>query len=186
MAIMKKFSIVTKKGDTGITDLLDGSKVGKDDSRLEICGTLDEAAAFLGLARAKTDWQETRDRIQLVQNHIYLINAELACPPEQINLLQRRLKPLHLTAVEEYARRIEAQIDLPRKFVLYGQTEISALIDIARTVVRRAERRLTQLARTEKISSEIIQPYINRLSDLLYLIAREEEFRRHIPFLHPE
>ncbi len=176
---------MTRKGDDGTTGLLDNSRVSKHDLRPETYGTLDEAAAFIGLARAKSSLQPTQELLLAIQGHIYLMNAELACPVEHLHLLTKKLTEAHLRQLEEPARTMEDELNLPNKFVLYGQSETSAYLDIARAVVRRAERRLTELNRAEKIANLTILPYINRLSDLLFLLARYEEFKNGIKSAHP-
>lgn len=178
-------SITTKKGDDGTTGLLDNSRVKKSDPRPETYGTLDEAAAFLGLARATTDLERTRDFLLTVQNHLYVINAELACPPEYLHLLKKKLTGDHLQKLETLAQSLEAELALPRKFVLYGESQVSALLDVARAVVRRAERRLVELIEQENVDNPSILAYLNRLSDALFLLARYEEFAHGIPFAHP-
>jgi ATP:cob(I)alamin adenosyltransferase len=182
--VKKSFSITTKKGDDGTTSLLDNSRVKKDDLRPEAYGTLDEAAAFLGLARAKTKLEASRAFLLTVQNHLYVINSELACPPERLHLLKQKLSPAHLQKLEELSQTIEAELELPRKFILYGQSEISAILDVARAVVRRAERRVVELQAREPLEDVVIPAYLNRLSDALFLLARYEEFKQHLPFAH--
>ncbi|MBN1467037.1 cob(I)yrinic acid a,c-diamide adenosyltransferase [candidate division KSB1 bacterium] len=181
---MKK-SVTTKKGDDGTTGLLDNSRVTKSDLRPEAYGTLDEAAAFIGLARAKSNLQMTQELLRTIQQHLYLLNAELACPVDCLHLLKMKLTKEHLGRLEEIAARLEEELNLPAKFVLYGQSEISACLDIARAVVRRAERHIVELNRAEKIANLTILPYINRLSDLLFLLARYEEFKNGIKYAHP-
>ncbi|MBN1561340.1 cob(I)yrinic acid a,c-diamide adenosyltransferase [candidate division KSB1 bacterium] len=181
---MKKHSITTKRGDDGTTGLL-GPRAAKFDTRLETLGALDEAAAFIGLARAKSSVQMTRTLLLTIQHHLYLLNAELACPVENMHLLKMKLTKEHLGRLEEPARTIEDELNLPDKFVLYGQSETSACLDIARAVVRRAERRIVELNQAEKFSNLTILPYINRLSDMLFLLARYEEFKNGIKYAHP-
>ncbi len=178
-------SISSKRGDDGSTGLLDGSRTLKNDLRPEAVGAVDEAAAFIGLARAKTTLEETRSLLLLVLNHLYLINAEIACPPERLNLLTRRLAAAHLQKLETRMQTIEERLQLPARFVLYGQCEISALLDAARTVVRRAERRLVDLHAAEPIANPHLLAYINRLSDALFLLARLEEAAAGVPLIHP-
>ncbi len=181
---MSTYSITTKKGDDGTTGLLDNSRVQKFDLRPETFGTLDEAAAFLGLARAKTSLDKTKEILLKIQNHIYLMNAELACPVEYLHLLKDKLIESHVKTLEELANPIEKELELPRKFVLYGQSETSAYLDIARAVVRRAERRLVELNHAEELDNRSIITYVNRLSDTLFLLARYEEFANGIPYAH--
>ena len=183
---MTKKSIITKKGDDGTTGLLDSSRAVKYDLRPETYGTLDEASAFLGLVRSKTTLPAIRDIVYTLQNHIYLINAELACPTDRLHLLQATLNQSHMDHLEEFSHRIEEESQLPSKFVLYGQSEVSALLDISRAVVRRAERRLVELHKREPLKNSYILPYINRLSDALFLLARYEEHVHQIPYAHPD
>ncbi len=182
---MERFSITTKAGDRGTTGLLDSSRVLKYDARPEAYGTIDEANAFIGLARAKTDLPAVKKILLAVQNHLYLINAELACPTEHLALLKRKVEAQDLQVLENESGDIEKKLHLPRKFVLYGETEVSAYLDVARAVIRRAERRVVELNDQDKISNGIILPYLNRLSDALFLLARYEEFAHNVPYAHP-
>ena len=182
---MKDLLITTKKSDKCRTGLLDSMKVNKFDLRPEAYGTLDEAASFLGLVRAKTDLDEIKKLMWTIQNHIYLINAELACPPSSLHLLQNVLDKNHLNDIEIKSQEIEKRLELPRKFVLYGQTEVSAYLDIARAVIRRTERRVVELDNSEPLKNKNIIPYLNRLSDTLYLLARYDEFAHNVPYAHP-
>jgi cob(I)alamin adenosyltransferase len=181
---MSTFSITTKKGDDGTTGLLDNSRVQKFDLRPETFGTLDEAAAFLGLARATTTLDKTKEILLKIQNHIYLMNAELACPIDYLHLLKDKLEQSHVQVLEDLSKPIEEELELPRKFVLYGQSQTSAYLDIARAVVRRAERRLVELNQAEALDNKSIIAYVNRLSDTLFLLARYEEYKNGIPYLH--
>jgi cob(I)alamin adenosyltransferase len=183
---MSTFSITTKAGDQGTTGLLDHQRVAKYDLRPEAYGTLDEANAFIGLARVKTDLSIVKEILLNVQNHLYLINSELACPTEHLALLKRRIGAADLQELERYSSKIEQQLALPRKFVLYGATEVSAYLDVARAVLRRAERRVVELNSLEKIENDALLPYLNRLSDSLFLLARYEEFAHNVPYQHPE
>lgn len=182
---MTGFSITTKKGDAGETGLLDNSRVLKVDPRPEAYGTLDEASSFLGLARATTEWVECKQWLLLMQNHIFVINSELACPVASIHLLKSVLRKDDLEALERISIDIENRLNLPRRFVIYGETRVSAILDIARAVVRRAERRIIALDLVEKLANPHILPYVNRLSDVLYLLARYEEFAHQVPYRHP-
>jgi cob(I)alamin adenosyltransferase len=181
----KDYSITTKKGDKGETGLLDNTRVDKYDLRPEAYGSLDEASAFLGLVRAHTDNEEIKELMWTIQNHIYLINSELACPPESLFLLKTKINKDHLKTIEIKSSEIEQKLNLPKKFVIYGQTQISSYLDIARAVARRAERRVTELDNIESLDNKIIAAYLNRLSDTLYLLARYDEFSHNIPYAHP-
>lgn len=183
---MKKYSITTKKGDDGTTGLLDQSRVLKYDIRPDTYGTLDEAAAFLGWARVKSQLQTSKDILRTIQNHLYLINSELACPPDYLPMLKDKLKSAHLQKLERLSDAIETELELPRKFVLYGESEVSAVLDVARAVIRRAERRMVELNEREPLENQVLLAYINRLSDTLFLLARYEEYKHEIPYAHPE
>jgi cob(I)alamin adenosyltransferase len=171
-------SIVTTGGDQGVTGLLGGERVPKDSARIECLGALDELCAFLGDARlavveAKTGERETIDVAGLVktlQGELYAAAGILAVPAgkEAPGLPRPDEKRL-----ENWIRDLEAAFPV-RGFVLPGGSRASAKFDIARTVCRRAERRLVTLDRLEGVPPEL-QRYLNRLSDLLFMLARKYE-----------
>lgn len=178
-------SITTRRGDDGSTGLLDGRRVAKYDLRPEAYGTLDEAHAFIGLARSRCGTPQIADLLLMMQNHLYLINAELACPPDQLQRLPHKLGAAELADLEAPLAEIEAKLQLPPRFVLYGQMESSALLDVARAVVRRGERRVLELHAAEPLANSHLLPYLNRLSDALFLLARYEEKLHDVAFVHP-
>lgn len=180
------YSITTKKGDQGKTTLLDHSVIEKSDLRPESYGALDEATAFIGLARSFCSQQNVIDILRGMQNHIYLINAELACPVDRLHLLKHMLQKSHLEQLEGWEKQIEQDLELPRKFVLYGECKSAAYLDVARAVMRRAERRTVILHHSTDLQNETILPYLNRASDILFLLARYEEFKQNIPYAHPD
>ncbi len=185
MSADKKQSISTGGGDKGKTSLLGGSRTGKGSLRPEVYGTLDEASAFIGLARAKSSLPVVTEGLLLFQNLIYRANSELACPPESIHLIKNPLTAKDVQAVTAIVTAIEAQVKMPPKFILYGELETSALLDVARAVARRCERSLARLAGAETINPQITA-FVNRLSDALYIMARLEEQDAGIPLRHPE
>ncbi len=178
--------ISTGNGDDGGTKLLNGGRTSKSDLRIEALGAIDEAHAFIGLARAKCKDGEISKTLLTVQNHLYLINAELAFPGEESNLLKYRLGENDLQKLEEQILTFEDRMALPNKFILYGSHEVSALLDVARAVVRRAERKIVALQQQEPLGSDILLPYLNRLSDALFIMARYEESISQIPWQHPQ
>lgn len=186
MGAKKKKSISTKKGDKGETSLLDGSRTRKSADRPEVYGTMDEAQAFIGLARARSTVPRVTGLLLEIQNDIYMVNSELACPHESRHLLKRTVEEKDVDRLTRHVTSIEADLDLPPRFVLYGDTETSAVLDVARAVVRRAERALTRLEESETIENRNIKAYINRLSDLLFLLARLEEREAGVSPKHPE
>jgi cob(I)alamin adenosyltransferase len=179
-------SISTRKGDKGNTSLLDGTRVGKDSLRPAVYGTLDEANAFMGLARARARDANINEILLKLQNLIYKVNAQLACPAESKHLLKKSFTAQDLDWVNQASAALEAELKLPPKFVIYGETEASAILDVARAVIRRAERTLVALDCAEEIDNPHIKPFINRLSDLLYLLARKQDQLSGKPLRHPD
>ena len=157
--------IYTRTGDDGSTGLGDGTRVGKDSARVEAYGTVDEANACIGLLLA-TDMPETvRDLLTRIQHQLFDLGGELCIPG-------------HAAIFDADIDALEAQLDqfnegLPalKEFILPGGGEAAARCHIARTVVRRAERRTVELARLENVRPQPVQ-YLNRLSDLLFVLCR--------------
>jgi cob(I)alamin adenosyltransferase len=167
--------IYTKTGDDGTTGLLFGGRVRKDEAVIEANGAVDEAQAFLGLARAEAGADSELDEILVaVERDLWVLMAELATAPEN----RRKLKPgsslVTAEMVEELGRRTDAigdRVEMPSEFVIPGQGRVSALLDVARTVVRRAERMALPVA----VEGSHVVPYLNRLSSLLWAMARWQE-----------
>jgi cob(I)alamin adenosyltransferase len=168
--------IYTRKGDDGTTGLWYGGRVAKSDSRPEAYGSVDEAASALGLCRAAArDNDELRDDILRIQNELFVAGAELATAPEAAH----RLQPGVSKVTPEMVERMEADIDrymsrvvLPPKFVIPGGTELSAHLDVARTAIRRAERRVAAMKESGELADDTVLRYLNRASDLVYAMAR--------------
>ena len=165
----------TTRGDGGETDLL-GERVAKDDPRIDLLGTLDEATSSIGLARAQAVVASSGDVLIQTQRDLYQIMAELAFTdrtrPESLNFALDRV-----TWLEAETDRMSESITLPREFVLPGDTVSGAALDVARTVVRRAERFAVALnSHGHPINSQILR-YLNRLSSLLFIAARAEDLR---------
>jgi cob(I)alamin adenosyltransferase len=168
--------IYTRKGDDGTTGLWYGGRVAKSDGRPDAYGTLDEAASQLGLARAVAkDDPELHADIVAIQNDLFICGAELATAPEAA----ARLEPGVSKVTQEMVDRLEPMIDgymdrvdLPPKFVLPGGTELSARLDVARTSIRRAERRVVELKLAGDLPDDTVLHYLNRVSDLVYAMAR--------------
>jgi ATP:cob(I)alamin adenosyltransferase len=172
--------IYTRGGDTGQTSLLGGDRVAKDSLRIEVYGTLDEATSALGLARATTSHDDICREIIALQGEFIAVMAELASPTAAAARRQRltvpRVQPAQVERLERLIDRYEAERTPSNQFVRPGGSPAAAAIDMARTVVRRAERRLTSLAREEHVNEQLVR-YLNRLSDLLYVLARVDEER---------
>jgi cob(I)alamin adenosyltransferase len=162
--------IYTRKGDDGTTGLWYGGRVSKSDGRPEAYGALDEAASALGMCRAVCDDEEVHADILRIQNELFVAGAELATAPEAAARLVPGVSKVTDAMVERLESDIDrymAQVDLPPKFVIPGGTELSARLDVARTAIRRAERRTVDLD-----VSEALLTYLNRASDAVYAIAR--------------
>ena len=159
----------TRRGDDGTTGLLGKGRVAKDHPRIEAAGDLDEASAALGLARAAAASPEARSVLLEVQRDLYRVMSEVSAEPEAAGRLERvdgaRVEWLE-RRIEELAGRIEAL----EGFILPGDTLASAALDLARTVVRRAERRITGLAREGMLQNAALQAYVNRLSSLCFVL----------------
>lgn len=168
-------SFYTRKGDDGTTGLYYGGRVRKDADAPEAYGAVDEAQAFLGLARAEAEpGSELDETLLRIERDLYVLMAELATLPEN----RRKLSPGTTLVTAEMLASVEAKTDdlsqrftMPDEFVLPGQNRTSALLEVARTVVRRAERRSLGVAAPD---SSVI-PYLNRLSSLLWAMARWQE-----------
>lgn len=166
--------ITTKTGDRGTTALGDGRRVRKDHPRIEATGDVDELNAVLGLAIASDPGPDAAALLRGVQNDLFDLGADLTVPPGRGS--SRRRAPLRLTAdhvrpLEEAIERANAALAPLRTFVLPGGSAAAAWLHVARTVCRRAERRLVTLARREALNPQAIV-YLNRLSDLLFVLAR--------------
>jgi len=158
--------------------LLFGQRVPKTDSRCETYGTLDEVISLLGVARNLVKKTESPEIILKVQKELFEVNCELATGPEDYEKLVTRFRPITeemAAGIESIIDRIEAQIELPKAFVIPGANLSSATLDVARATLRRAERRAVSLREQGEIKNEAILQYLNRLADLLFILARYEE-----------
>jgi cob(I)alamin adenosyltransferase len=168
--------IYTRKGDDGTTGLLFGGRESKDSDRVELNGLVDEAQAAIGLARAFAEDDELNDVCVALERDLWVLMAEVATATEN----RHKLTPGSSLVTEEMVAKIETTIDafegrfaMPTEFVIPGGTVRSAQLDVARTVVRRAERGAVWFSRTYPDS--FVGAYLNRLSDLLWMLARWAE-----------
>jgi len=161
--------IYTRTGDAGETGLIGGRRVPKDHPRVEAYGTLDELNSALGAARAVLTDGDVGAILIRAQHDLFALSAEIATPgPEHVPV---RITPAHVAALEQTIDRFAADLPPLRAFVLPGGSAAGSLLHLARTLARRAERRVVTLARTEATNPEIVR-YLNRLSDLLFILAR--------------
>ena len=180
-ASIAKSAVATGKGDDGTTGLLYGGRISKDDPRTEAYGAVDEAVASLGVARfalSAFGLTDLADSILRWQRELFVVGAELATNPSAVNRLQdgvTRVSEEMLSGVEAELARWEAEIEMPREFVVPGETAASAALEVARTDLRRAERRIVALDRSAELGSPWILAYVNRLADLVWVLARAAE-----------
>jgi cob(I)alamin adenosyltransferase len=167
--------IYTKAGDDGTTGLLYGGRISKADPATEAYGTTDEAVAVLGLARALTEDPGLADRLLSLQRQLFVVGADLATNPDE----RGKLQPGISLVTDEDVEGLEVWIDelvkahpLPNAFVVPGASPVSASLDVARSVVRRAERRVVELREGGAEVNDAVVRYLNRLSDLLFVLAR--------------
>lgn len=172
----KQTILFTGAGDEGYTSLLGKERVPKYDLRPEAYGAVDECSAFMGLARADLmAGERTKKLILEAQRDLWLLMSELAATPE-VNL-PKRLEAGRTQWLEEETAKLGEEFPPLTQFVIPGNTRIGAWLDVARTVARRAERRVTRLAHQEHLDNPEIIKYLNRLSSLLFALARYEEHR---------
>lgn len=162
--------VYTKTGDEGKTSLLSKERIFKDSVRVHAYGTVDEANAAMGLAKSLTDKQWAIDMIHGIQKELILLNADLATDSTTDNS-NFRITPQHVERLEKIIDKLEEQRIPQRYFVTPGETQASAALDLARTIVRRAERCIVRLRRTDAVNIPVAL-YLNRLSDLLFVLAR--------------
>ena len=172
--------IYTKTGDDGTTGLYYGGRVAKDSAVIDINGTVDEAQAVLGLARAEAEpGSELDDLLTTLERELYVLMAEVATDPSNRDKLTPGSTLVTAAMVDDLGHRIDGFIDrieMPTDFVVPGANRASAALDLARTVVRRAERLLW----SAPIEGSLVGPYLNRLSDLLWAMARWTEGEHHL------
>ncbi|MCU0452922.1 MAG: cob(I)yrinic acid a,c-diamide adenosyltransferase [Bacteroidetes bacterium] len=163
--------IYTKTGDLGATSLYGGRRVDKDDARIEAYGTVDELNAQLGVVRALPLPQGTEELLERLQHELFVLGADLATPPEKSTAKVRRVVPDDVARLEHDIDRLDAGLPELRAFILPSGTPTGSALHVARTVCRRAERLTVRLVREESLDRLPII-YLNRLADLLFVLAR--------------
>ncbi len=170
--------IYTKRGDGGETDLLGGPRVGKEHQRVEAYGAVDELNAFLGACAATTEHADQRSALHVIQSLLFDLGSYLASPDparREKNAIQGA-DEVDVAQLEGWIDALEGELEPLRRFILPGGTASAAAFHVARTVCRRAERRAIELHREEPLDAVAIA-YLNRLSDLLFSMARVENHR---------
>jgi len=169
--LVKLTKIYTRGGDSGETSLVDGSRVPKHALRVTAYGTVDETNAVIGLARLQTDGM-VDDMLSRIQNDLFDLGADLATPGgDASDDKALRIQAVQVVRLEQEIDRINADLEELTSFVLPGGSEAAAALHLARAVARRAERDIVALAAQEPVNPEAVK-YINRLSDLLFVLAR--------------
>ena len=164
--------IYTRTGDDGDTGLFDGTRVSKSDPRVAAYGDVDELNAWLGLVRAALDDQDLVTMLEQIQRDLFGLGARLADPARRIaeRVSKAAVSSQDIARLEEWIARLESELSPLRRFILAGGSQAGAALHVARTVCRRAERSIVALG-SDAVERELLV-YINRLSDLLFVMAR--------------
>ena len=172
--------IYTRTGDAGETSLFDGTRVSKADSRVAAYGDVDELNAWLGLARAAGLESDLDQPLVRIQQDLFALGAQLADPGERIaeRVVKASLTDHDVGRLESLIDRLEAELPPLRRFILAGGAQAGAALHVARTVCRRAERRIVSLT---PVPDALLIKYVNRLSDLLFVLARVANHRAGVP-----
>lgn len=164
--------IYTKTGDGGETGLFGGQRVLKSELRVDTYGTVDELNALLGLVISECTWEELIDMLESIQSDLFQMGADLATPHQSKHEDKiQRLTNTPILRLESWIDELDGQLPELRSFILPGGSQTGATLHLARTVCRRAERKITALSQLEEVNS-IVLIYLNRLSDLLFVMAR--------------
>jgi len=168
--------IYTRTGDGGETSLFDGTRARKDDARVDAYGEVDELNAWLGFVRASDPDGTVNDALLLIQRDLFALGAQLADPGDKLapRVTKAVIADDHVVRLEALIDRLEDGLPALRRFILAGGTQTGAALHVARTVCRRAERRIVGL---EPPVDPVLVRYVNRLSDLLFVLARHENHR---------
>ncbi len=169
--------VTTGTGDTGYTGLLGEQRVAKYDPRPDTFGTVDEATSALGLVRAMTKNQKIKDSIYRIQQELYLMMGELATPPENYEKMGLKMTAEHVQHLEQLEEELKREVEIPNKFIIPGDSVDGAVLDLARTIIRRAERMAVKLLHDGVIQNGEVVRYLNRLSDLVFIMARYIEVK---------
>ena len=169
--------VTTGTGDDGYTGLLGDERVPKYDARPDTFGTIDEATSALGLARAVAQDQKVKDIIYHIQQELYLLMGELATTTENYEKMGLQITHEHVVRLETIESELKSAVEIPNKFIIPGDTLDGAALDLARTIIRRAERMTVRLLHDGVIHNQEVVRYLNRLSDLIFILARYIEVK---------
>lgn len=174
---MRISKVYTRTGDKGETSLVGGARVSKASPRVDAYGDVDELNSIIGLARVGLKPGDVDEALGMIQNDLFTLGADLASP-SQIEV--PRIQSSFVETLEKLSDRFLAELEPLKEFILPGGSETGATLHLARTVARRAERRAVKLSETEDVNDDAIV-YLNRLSDLLFILARAVNRRGGIP-----
>ncbi len=169
--------VSTKLGDGGYTSLWGSQRVAKYHPRPESYGTLDEASSALGLARATATQPRVKEIVYDLQQDLYVMMAELATPPADYEKSRYKIDAAHVEKLDALLQELRDQTEIPRRFITPGDSLSGAALDLARTVIRRSERIIARLLHEGEIPNTEILRYLNRLSDVVWVLGRYEEER---------
>ncbi len=172
--------IYTKTGDDGTTSLVGGERVNKDSLRVECYGTVDEVNSILGLIIAEIKIEDVCTLLNEIQNKLFTIGGELATPENKSEFNKVRLVNDDILLLETSIDKYEEKLESLKQFILPGGTKGASLLHYARSICRRVERLVISLSKKEKVSN-LILIYLNRLSDLLFVLARYENSINQVP-----
>lgn len=178
-------SITTKTGDSGKTRLFSGEKISKNAPQTQAYGDIDELVSILGIVRASSNDSALCIAIMSLQTQLFTIGSELATTPQKIAKLTCRADAAMVSDLDKKCQTLEANITMPKTFILPGGTLTSAYIDLARAVTRRCERQIVAMHDAQLVKNPHMLVWVNRLSDYLWLLARYHEGprtqERHTP-----
>ncbi|HAD97939.1 MAG TPA: cob(I)yrinic acid a,c-diamide adenosyltransferase [Cryomorphaceae bacterium] len=163
--------VYTRKGDTGETSLIGGTRVKKYNLRIEAYGTVDELNSFIGLIRDTAEASDQDALLMDIQNRLFTIGSELASDPENSRMKVPELQPADIEALEKAIDKMDEQLEPLKNFILPGGDLAASYCHVARCVCRRAERRVIELNEQAAVDPKIMK-YLNRLSDYLFVVAR--------------
>ena len=172
---MSDSQFYTGRGDDGYTGLLGKERVPKYDPRPEAYGTVDEVQAVLGLVRASDCTPRCGEILLAIQRDLYALMAELAAAGDAGSPFSGSITAAHVDQLETWIAEMEAQVEMPKEFVVPGDSRPGAALHVARTVTRRAERGAVHLYHQQLLGNELVVRYLNRLSSLLFVLAILED-----------
>jgi cob(I)alamin adenosyltransferase len=164
--------VTTGTGDAGYTSLLGEQRVPKYHPLPEAFGAVDEATSALGVARASTADATVKETILRMQQDLYVLMAELATPPEHQAAVGMRVAPEQVAWLDSLEDRPKQEVEIPNKFIIPGDSIVGAELDLARTMIRRAERQVARLTHEGAVQNPDVLRYLNRLSDAVFILAR--------------